>query len=116
MWVRPNVVVEPYRQLIDEGAGIGFVNDEDVVALQRSHEGLRRSVALRALDRCRSRYEADVAREAACLVSGVAAEGPRLTRHVAKADAFDYTYASTKFADTRPAAISALLSSKDRWD
>ena len=56
-----------------DGLRIRARTDADVVTLDRTDEGFGHSIALWTFDWRRSRFEADVASEAACLVSVVTA-------------------------------------------
>ena len=73
--MRVNLVVvgDPSWQLTHYGFGIWSRTDADIVALDRANEGFSHSVALWAFDWRGSRFEADVASEAACLAGEVTA-------------------------------------------
>lgn len=71
--MHPIIVIDPDWQLFEHGAGVRFVADASVVALEGSNERLGHAVALRAFDGSGSRDQTDVAREAASIVRGVAA-------------------------------------------
>lgn len=71
--MHPIIVIDPDWQLFEHGAGVGFVTDASVVALEGSDERLGHSIALWAFDGSGSRNQTDVAREAASIVRGVAA-------------------------------------------
>jgi hypothetical protein len=67
------VVVQPDRQLFEDGAGVRFGADADVITLEGPDERLGHAIALRAFDGCGSRDQADVAGEPAGVMRGVAA-------------------------------------------
>ena len=71
--MHPIIVIDQDWQLFEHGAGVGFVADASVVALEGSDERLGDAVALWAFDGSGSRDQTDVAREAASIVRGVAA-------------------------------------------
>ena len=66
-------VLEGRRQLVHYGGCVGQVHQTDVVALEGVDEALGHAVALRAADRRVRRLEAQLARNAACVVSDVGA-------------------------------------------
>ena len=73
MGVNLIVVGDPSWQLTHYGSGIWSRTDADIVALDRANEGFSHSVALWTFDWRGSRFEADVASEAACLAGEVTA-------------------------------------------
>jgi hypothetical protein len=66
------VVIEPMRDLGDDRSGIGSLADAGIIALEGFNEDFCHAVALWALDWRGERNEADFAREATGIVSGVA--------------------------------------------
>ncbi len=67
------IVVEPFWQLVDDGLCVGSRADAGVVSFEGPDESLGHSVALRTFDRRGAWCQADVAREAPCILGSVAA-------------------------------------------
>ena len=68
MWVNGVVVLEPERQVAQDGGGVRERTDADI-SLDGSHEGFGHSVGLRALDGRGARLQPNVVGKAPGLVA-----------------------------------------------
>lgn len=67
------IVVEPFWQMVDDSLCVGSRADAGVFSFESLDESFGNSVALRTFDRRGAWCQADVAREAPCILGSVAA-------------------------------------------